>query len=74
MASTVGVSGFVSPDGRVDGATGFNTDAVVIRQMRLGDGRTLATRLGVWPEAVLVVAAGLVLAGAALARRRTLPG
>ncbi|SCL24615.1 apolipoprotein N-acyltransferase [Micromonospora pallida] len=73
MASTVGVSGFVSPDGRVDGATGFNTGAVVVRQMRLGDGATLATRLGVWPEAALVVAAVAVLAGAALRRRRPLP-
>ena len=30
MASTVGVSGFVAPDGRVSDATGFNTDAVVV--------------------------------------------
>ncbi|WDZ83113.1 apolipoprotein N-acyltransferase [Micromonospora cathayae] len=75
MASTVGVSGFVSPDGRVDGATGFNTGAVVVRQMRLGDGRTVATRVGVWPEVLLVVAAGLVLAGAAVPRRRrVVPG
>nr|WP_088983969.1 apolipoprotein N-acyltransferase [Micromonospora echinospora] len=76
MASTVGVSGFVSPDGRVDGATGFNTGAVVVRQMRLGDGLTPATRLGVWPEVALLVAAGLVLAGAAVRRRRpvTAPG
>lgn len=70
MASTVGVSGFVSPDGRVDGATGFNTDAVVVRQMRLGDGSTLATRLGVWPEVALLVVAGVALAGAVLPRRR----
>ena len=55
MASTVGVSGFVAPDGRVDGATGFNTAAVVVRQMRLGRRRVpLATRVGVWPEVVLV--------------------
>ncbi|WP_406046249.1 apolipoprotein N-acyltransferase [Micromonospora sp. NBC_00898] len=70
MASTVGVSGFVTPDGRVDGATGFNTAAVVVRQMQLGDGRTLATRAGVWPEAALAALAVAALAGAAVLRRR----
>ena len=54
MASTVGVSGFVAPDGRVSDATGFNTRAVVVRQVTLADGRTLATRAGRWPEVVLV--------------------
>ena len=54
MASTVGVSGFVGADGRVTGATGFNTAAVVVRQMHLGDARTLATRLGWWPEVALL--------------------
>lgn len=70
MASTVGVSGFVSPDGRVDGATGFNTAEVVVRQMRLGDGPTPATRAGVWPEVALAALAVAALAGAAVRRRR----
>ncbi|KKJ93537.1 apolipoprotein N-acyltransferase [Micromonospora sp. HK10] len=70
MASTVGVSGFVSPDGRVDGATGFNTAEVVVRQMRLGDGSTPATRAGVWPEVALAALAVAALAGAAVLRRR----
>ncbi|NES13605.1 apolipoprotein N-acyltransferase [Micromonospora solifontis] len=70
MASTVGVSGFVTPDGRVDGATGFNTAAVVVRQMRLGDGPTPATRAGVWPEVALAALAVAALAGAAVLRRR----
>ncbi|MFD0788351.1 apolipoprotein N-acyltransferase, partial [Micromonospora azadirachtae] len=43
MASTVGVSGFVAPDGRVSDATGFNTREVVVRQLVLADGRTPAT-------------------------------
>jgi apolipoprotein N-acyltransferase len=73
MASTVGVSGFVAPDGRVSDATGFNTRAVVVRELRLGDGRTLATRVGVWPEAVLAAAAVAALAGAAVLRRRRTP-
>ncbi|GAA4580696.1 apolipoprotein N-acyltransferase [Micromonospora coerulea] len=70
MASTVGVSGFVTPDGRVDGATGFNTAAVVVRQMQLGDGRAVATRVGVWPELALAALAVAALAGAAVLRRR----
>ncbi|KXK58219.1 apolipoprotein N-acyltransferase [Micromonospora rosaria] len=69
MASTVGVSGFVAADGRVFDATGFNTAAVVTRQMRLGDGRTLATRVGVWPEAALTVLAVAALVAAGAARR-----
>jgi apolipoprotein N-acyltransferase len=76
MASTVGVSGFVAPDGRVSDATGFNTREVVVRQLRLDDGRTLATRLGWWPEVALAGLAVAALAGAAVLRRRqrTTPG
>ncbi|MDG4810048.1 apolipoprotein N-acyltransferase [Micromonospora sp. WMMD1120] len=70
MASTVGVSGFVAPDGRVSDATGFNTREVVVRQLRLDDGRTLATRLGWWPEVTLAALAAAALVGAAVLRRR----
>ncbi|RZT78651.1 apolipoprotein N-acyltransferase [Micromonospora violae] len=76
MASTVGVSGFVAPDGRVSDATGFNTREVVVRQLRLDDGRTLATRLGWWPEVTLAALAVAALLGAAVLRRRqrVMPG
>ncbi|MFE9188520.1 apolipoprotein N-acyltransferase [Micromonospora sp. NPDC007208] len=70
MASTVGVSGFVAPDGRVSDATGFNTREVMVRQLRLDDGRTLATRLGWWPEVALAALAAAALVGAAVLRRR----
>ncbi|MFF0317616.1 apolipoprotein N-acyltransferase [Micromonospora sp. NPDC005252] len=70
MASTVGVSGFVAPDGRVSDATGFNTREVVVRQLRLDSGRTLATRLGCWPELALAGLAVAALAGAGVLRRR----
>ncbi|MEW2379169.1 apolipoprotein N-acyltransferase [Micromonospora sp. NPDC047812] len=70
MASTVGVSGFVAPDGRVSDATGFNTRAVVVRQLRLDDGRTLATRVGLWPEVALATLAVVALVGAGVLRRR----
>ncbi|NJP35023.1 apolipoprotein N-acyltransferase [Micromonospora sp. HSS6-12] len=70
MASTVGVSGFVSPDGRVSDATGFNTRAVVVRELRLADGRTPATRVGLWPEVALTALAVAALAAAGVRRRR----
>ncbi|MBL6276304.1 apolipoprotein N-acyltransferase [Micromonospora fiedleri] len=70
MASTVGVSGFVTPDGRVSDATGFNTRAVVVRQLTLTEGRTLATRIGMLPEVLLAGLAVAALAGAAVLRRR----
>ncbi|MGC4768390.1 apolipoprotein N-acyltransferase [Micromonospora sp. DT44] len=76
MASTVGVSGFVAPDGRVSDATGFNTREVVVRQLRLDSGLTLATRLGWWPELALagLAVAGLVGAGVLRRRQRVVPG
>ncbi|MFC0531924.1 apolipoprotein N-acyltransferase [Phytohabitans kaempferiae] len=70
MASTVGISGFVTADGALHQDTGFNTQEVVVRQLHSSDGRTLATRAGVWPE-VFLVALGLVLiAGSVVVRRR----
>jgi apolipoprotein N-acyltransferase len=71
MASTVGISGFVDAEGRVHGATTFNTQEVVVRELRLSTARTLATRLGEVPEVALVSAAvaALVLTGW-LRRRR----
>ena len=71
MASTVGISAFVDAHGRVYDATQFNTEAVLLRELRLGSGRTLATRLGAIPEYVLVGAALVALAAAIwLGRRR----
>jgi apolipoprotein N-acyltransferase len=73
MASTVGVSGFVTSDGNVHDASGFNTDAVLVRDLRLGTGTTLATRLGPWPEALLTLGAVALLVAAGVARRRRTP-
>ncbi|PRY32888.1 apolipoprotein N-acyltransferase [Pseudosporangium ferrugineum] len=70
MVSTVGVSAFAGTDGRVHGATGFNVDAVVLHDMHVGGPRTLATRLGHWPEVAAVALALLALAAAAPLRRR----
>ncbi|UQU68592.1 apolipoprotein N-acyltransferase [Couchioplanes caeruleus] len=70
MVSTVGVSAFAAADGTVHGATGFNVDAVVLHDMRVGGPRTLATRLGHWPEIAAVALTVLALAAAAPLRRR----
>jgi apolipoprotein N-acyltransferase len=70
MASTVGVSAFVTPDGTVIDATGFNEPAVVVRDMQTGATRTLATTLGDRPEWGLVVLAVAALVAAATVRGR----
>jgi apolipoprotein N-acyltransferase len=70
MVSTVGVSGFVGTDGAVHASTGFNVGAVVVREMRLGGPRTLATRLGHRPEMVALALAVLALVAAVPLRRR----
>jgi len=70
MASTVGVSAFVGTAGDVHGSTDFNAPAVVVRDMRVSGPRTLATRLGPWPESAAVLLAAAALAGALLLRRR----
>jgi apolipoprotein N-acyltransferase len=70
MVSTVGISGFVTADGRQWDATGFNTRAVRVRQLRLGTDRTLATEIGPAPEYILVGLGGLGLVAVWVLRRR----
>jgi apolipoprotein N-acyltransferase len=64
------VSGFVGTAGQVHASTGFNVPAVVLRGIHIGGPRTLATRLGHWPELAAVGLAVLLLALAAPMRRR----
>ncbi|MEH1126756.1 apolipoprotein N-acyltransferase [Micromonospora sp. CPCC 206061] len=70
MASTVGVSGFVDAHGTVYDATDFNTQEVVVRELAPSGARTLATRLGYWPEVLLVVLFLGVVGGAVRLRVR----
>jgi apolipoprotein N-acyltransferase len=70
MVSTVGVSGFVGTDGAVHDVSGFNVGAVMVRDMRVDGPRTLATRLGPWPEIAAVALTIAALAGALPSRRR----
>jgi apolipoprotein N-acyltransferase len=75
MVSTVGISGFVDASGGVHNATGFNVAATELRELRLGDQRTLATELGPIPEFVASGLAVLFLLGSVWirqsSRRRT---
>lgn len=70
MASTVGISGFVTAEGAVHDLSEFNAPAVMVRELRLGDSTTLATRLAALPEGALAVLAVAALAVAAVMRRR----
>jgi apolipoprotein N-acyltransferase len=72
MASTVGVSAVVDPDGTTHDATTMNTQAVIVRTVRLTSATTPATRLGAAPEWATTFAALVLLAGTAV-RRRSAP-
>jgi apolipoprotein N-acyltransferase len=48
--STVGVSGFIAPDGSVTGKTGLFTAEQRIGSVPIRTDRTLSDRLGPWPE------------------------
>jgi apolipoprotein N-acyltransferase len=70
MASTVGVSAFVTAHGRVQDATRLNTRAILLHRLHLGDGRTVATTVGSVPEFVLSGLGFAVLVVAAVGRRK----
>jgi apolipoprotein N-acyltransferase len=69
MASTVGVSAFVTADGRVLDDTRLNTRAILLHRLHLGQGRTVATTVGPVPEFVLAGLGLAVLVVAAVSRR-----
>ena len=70
MASTVGISAFVTADGKVHDATDFNTREVIVRELHIGESTTLATRVGAWPELALTLCAVGFLIVAGVRRRR----
>ena len=74
VASTTGVSAIIAPDGRLIAHSGTWQQAVLEARVPLVSQRTLADRIGGWPEAVIValtVAALAWAAAAAVRRRRT---
>ncbi len=76
VSATSGISAVIGADGRVTARSLVFTRHVITASVPLARGRTLASRVGAWPEGVLSVAALLAVAGAGLAswrrrRRRT---
>jgi apolipoprotein N-acyltransferase len=50
VAATSGVSAMIAPDGRVLAQTGVFRPAILDMRLPLRDPRTIADRLGAWPE------------------------
>jgi apolipoprotein N-acyltransferase len=69
VASTTGVSAIIAPDGQLIEQTGLWQRAEIEARVPLRTGRTLADRLGGWPEAILT---GATLAALAWAVARAL--
>jgi apolipoprotein N-acyltransferase len=70
QVSTVGVSAIVRPDGSVVSDTDLFTRDVLVARVPLRDARTVADRVGAWPEAALTGLAVLGLVLAAVRRVR----
>src|SRR5215831_7237357 len=74
VASTTGVSAIIAPDGRLIAHSGTWQRAVLEARVPLVSQRTLADRIGAWPQAMIVALTLAALAWAAapaLRRRRT---
>jgi apolipoprotein N-acyltransferase len=70
VAATSGVSAVIAPDGTFVDRSRIDTRDLLVHEVGLARGRTLATRAGAWPEWVLAAMAGAaVLAGVVVARR-----
>jgi apolipoprotein N-acyltransferase len=69
VAATSGVSAMISPNGHILARTGIFTPALLDRRLPLRDPRTIADRVGPWPEWILSVGALIALV-AGLVRRR----
>lgn len=67
--STVGVSGFIAPDGSVSGRTGLFTAEQGFARPVVRTGTTPSDRLGPWPERVAGVLLLALAAGSTRARR-----
>jgi len=68
VAATSGISAVIRPDGDVVDSAPVFTQDVLVHEVPVRDDRTLATRVGAWPEAALAL---LGLVGLGLARRRS---
>jgi apolipoprotein N-acyltransferase len=75
VASTTGVSAIIAPDGRLLAHSGTWQRAVLEARVPLVSQRTLADRIGVWPQTAIVALTLLAFAWAVVAavRRRRVP-
>ncbi|GAB3924278.1 apolipoprotein N-acyltransferase [Kribbella albertanoniae] len=64
IASTSGISGVIQPNGKVEHKSGQFVADVYVAKVPVRDGKTLAIRLGAWPQWILT---GLGLLGIVLA-------
>ncbi|MBA3744605.1 apolipoprotein N-acyltransferase [Sporichthya sp.] len=75
VATTTGISAIVRPDGTIQAQTGTWRTQTLVEDVELRTTRTVASRLGAWPEALAVVLPFAVpgwlgVAGAGAGRRR----
>ncbi|MEI8410887.1 MULTISPECIES: apolipoprotein N-acyltransferase [unclassified Kribbella] len=71
--STVGVSALIGPDGAIQQKSGHFTQEILTGTLPLRTDRTIATRIGAWPEALLIAIGLISVAAGGLriaARRR----
>ncbi|MGH3183758.1 MAG: hypothetical protein ACRDOE_17920, partial [Streptosporangiaceae bacterium] len=72
-ASTTGESTIIAPDGGLIAHSGVWQQAILDARVPLVSYRTLADRVGAWPEYVIIMLTVLALAWAALAGRPRRP-
>jgi apolipoprotein N-acyltransferase len=70
VAATSGVSAVIAPDGTVRQESGVFTPALLVADVPLRDQRTVADRLGVWPEHGLSLSGLLWLLAVVVRQRR----
>src|SRR6202030_4484631 len=68
-ASTTGESTIIAPDGALIAQSGVWRQAILDARVPLVSYRTLADRVGAWPEYVIIMLTALALAWAALSSR-----
>lgn len=70
IAATSGISAVIAPDGSVVERSAEFTQQVLVRPVGLRDGRTIADRLGAWPEWLIALAGGGAVALVVVASKR----
>ena len=71
VATPTGISAIVRPDGSLEQRTAIWTADTLLGQVELRTTRTMASRLGAWPEGASVGVAAIALAHVLAGARRT---